>query len=101
MAGFADDVPSPPDADAFQEWAWRQPEKCESIDGKLFMVGGASRLLGLIAGNIIGILWNAPPCQALWALSEQSRCLRTVAISGSVNTTAGMPSGSNDGRRTR
>ena len=59
MAGFARDVPSPPDADAFREWAWRQPEKCEFIDGKAFMMAGASRLHGLIAGNIMGVLWNA------------------------------------------
>lgn len=59
MAEPARDMPSLPDADAFREWAWRQPEKWEFIGGKLFMMAGASRLHGLIAGNTMGVLWNA------------------------------------------
>ncbi len=59
MAEPARDMPSLPDADAFREWAWRQPEKWEFIYGKLFMMAGASRLHGLIAGNTMGVLWNA------------------------------------------
>jgi Uma2 family endonuclease len=58
MAEPATQIPTLPDADAFREWAWRQPEKWEFIDGKLFMMAGASRLHVRICQNIGAQLWN-------------------------------------------
>lgn len=66
MAEPAIELPSLPDADAFREWAWRQPEKWQFINGTLVMMAGASRAHTTIAGNITGLLWNAlrgGPCR--------------------------------------
>ena len=59
MAESARDVPSLLDADAFREWAWRQPEKWQFISGALVMMAGASRTRTTIAGNLTGLFWDA------------------------------------------
>jgi Uma2 family endonuclease len=66
MAELAVQTPTLPDADAFREWAWRQPEKWQFISGTLVMMAGASRAHTTIAGNVMGLLWNAlraGPCR--------------------------------------
>lgn len=59
MAEPAREMPSLPDADAFREWAWRQPEKWQFINGALVMMAGASRAHVRLSQNIGSQLWNA------------------------------------------
>jgi Uma2 family endonuclease len=58
MAEPAREMPSLPDADAFREWAWRQPEKWQFVNGTLVMMAGASRLHVRISQNIGSQLWS-------------------------------------------
>ena len=58
MAEPARDMPSLPDADAFREWAWRQPEKWQFINGTLVMMAGASRVHARISANVGAQLWG-------------------------------------------